>query len=499
VVLLFFLLLVPSLNAAPGLAPKVDDPRLARQNRRHRDDALREKVLKLKPSAALDIYEEVLLKLRTSYVDRDRVELAALFQEGLREMRAALDDDGFVHTYLIGAGDPQPLKDLLDRLALAAPHIETEAEAREEVFKIALAAGPALKLRSPSVVAAVVLEFAWGACNSLDEYTFGLTPRQYGDLQAALRGRAVGVGLKLKAAEGRLVVASIQPDSPALDQLKPGERVLRIDGQTVDAALPDLANARLFGEEGTSMEMEVATAGEPGKSHVVRLQRGAFAVRSVSEPVLLSEGIGYLRVTRFSDTTVGEMKSALLLLQSRGIKVLILDLRGNPGGVFRAGVQAAELFLTDGVIVHTQGRQKDEAHKARNPAALSLPLVVLIDADTASTAEVVAGALKENGRAAVVGQTSFGKGCLQEVLPLKKFPDKMPAGLRITVARFLSPTQVAYTGHGVTPDVAIDAADGEDAAYNAALQAARAKLDHLGDLMPPMPMPMHMPTGMMMN
>jgi carboxyl-terminal processing protease len=148
------------------------------------------------------------------------------------------------------------------------------------------------------------------------------------------------------------------------------------------------------------------------------------------------------------------LKDAILRLQAAGMRALVLDLRGNSGGLFKSSVQVAEMFLPDGLIVHTQSRLKEfnESHKSHNPDALTMPLVLIIDGETASSAEVLAGALKENYRARLVGQPTFGKGTIQWVVPLQV----VSAGVRITVARFLSPSGQPYTGRGVTPDVIVE-------------------------------------------
>jgi carboxyl-terminal processing protease len=190
-------------------------------------------------------------------------------------------------------------------------------------------------------------------------------------------------------------------------------------------------------------------------ARIVKVQRGRVPIRSVEEPLFIAtpgdemdkSAIGYIRINSFSDTTPQDLKSAILRLQSSGMEVLILDLRGNPGGSFPAGEKVAELFLTEGVIVYKQGRLKEESHKAQNPDAFTMPLVVLVDGETASAAEVVAGALKENNRARLVGQTTFGKGSIQTMIQF----DKVPAGMRITVAHFLSPSNQPYHGQGVAP------------------------------------------------
>jgi hypothetical protein len=173
---------------------------------------------------------------------------------------------------------------------------------------------------------------------------------------------------------------------------------------------------------------------------------------------------GLITVTHFQESTVREVREAVFELTSRGARALVLDLRGNPGGLFKAAVQVAELFVGEGVIVHGQGQIKDYNHpfEARGGHVCQLPVVVLVDGETASSAEVLVGALKDLGRARVVGQQTFGKGSIQAVIPLDRPPfDKTPAAVRLTVARLLSPAKQPYTGRGVTPDV--DVTPGDDA------------------------------------
>ena len=198
-----------------------------------------------------------------------------------------------------------------------------------------------------------------------------------------------------------------------------------------------------------------------------------------------------MRITCFQETTLQEVKEALASLQTVGMKVLILDLRGNPGGLFKSAVQVAELFLPEGIIVvsHTHMQFKDKKMsgpiKVESMNPLLVPMVVVIDGDTASSAEVLAGALKENGRAKLIGQTTFGKGSIQCIIPLEKPPfDKMPGGIRITVAKLLSPSWQPYSGKGIKPNHDFDPEG------NAVLaEAQRLLLEMLAKAMQPMAMP----------
>jgi carboxyl-terminal processing protease len=201
-----------------------------------------------------------------------------------------------------------------------------------------------------------------------------------------------------------------------------------------------------------------------------------------------------VRISSFQETTPQEVREAIAVLRTGtmttpGMRGMILDLRGNPGGLFKSAVEVAELFLHEGVIAVTHSHFPDynQAHRARSMHPLLLPMVVLIDADTASAAEVVAAALKDQRRATLlVGQTTFGKGTIQCLVALDKVPlDRMPAGIRITVARFCTPADQPINGRGIAPNVTLEGRD----------VMGRAQGLLLGLLGDPMPMPMA-PGGM---
>jgi carboxyl-terminal processing protease len=284
-----------------------------------------------------------------------------------------------------------------------------------------------------------------------------------------MRGELVGIGIQVEVIDQKLIISQVYPESGAFERrLRPGDHLLQIDRQPVEGMTAEAALARLQGESGSAVELVVLPLGE-ATARTMKVQRRPLVIRSVEFEPMPEEGIGLVRVLTFHDNTLPEVRDAILQLRTMGMDVLILDLRGNPGGLFRSAVQVAELFLSDGVIVLTHSRLRgyNRTYRADNPTALEIPLVVLVDSETASAAEVVAGALKENQRATLVGQTSFGKGSIQALLPL----EKIRAGIRITVAKFYSPANYPYTGRGVTPHVVVDAAP--EAQLSAARQEAR--------------------------
>jgi carboxyl-terminal processing protease len=443
--------------------------RHANQVRRHRDPSFLKTIADRKSTEALDAYEEVLTALLDNYVERDRIRLGAVVRRGLQELRFALDDNAFLQEHLAHV-DPDKVRAFARRLEQwPVKDVRTPREAREEVRAVSQAAVEALGL-NPT---AVVLEFAWGAGNALDDYTLLLTPSQFAFLQATLRGEILGVGLKVAVLDQKLVITAVAPNSPAAEKgLKPSDQLTRIDGQAPDGWSEEMAAARLLGKSGTAVELEVV-GGETGPRRV-RLTRQPLPFSSVEWEPMPHDGVGYVRILSFQDSTPQELKDAILQLQALQMKALVLDLRGNPGGMFEAAVQVAEMFLPEGVVIayrESPVRRFRTTYKAHNPAALGLPLVVLVDGGTASAAEVLAGALKENGRATLVGAPTYGKGSIQCPITLKK----IPAGIWITVAKFFSPTNQPYNGRGVTPHI-LEEVDVMGAQRNTAWRTAQELL-----------------------
>jgi carboxyl-terminal processing protease len=439
--------------------------RHANQLRRHRDPSFLKTIADRKMPEALDAYEEVLQCLLGNYVERDQIRLGVLFRRGLQELRFALEDEAFLHENLpeVPADKVRAFARRLEQWP--ARDVQKVRDAREQVRAVALAAVSSLGLNET----AVVMEFAWGAGNALDDYTVLLTPSQFAFLQATLRGELVGIGVKVFLADRKVVVSAVAPNSPAAEKgLKPGDQLSRIDGQPTDGWSEEMASARLLGKVGTAVDLEVL-AGEAGPRAVHLVRQPLLSATVEWEPVL-RDGVGYLRISSFQDTTPHELKDAVLQLQALQMKALVLDLRGNQGGVFEAAVQVAETFLPVGVIAYRESPLKRwrTTFRAHNPAALALPLVVLVDGETASAAEVLAGALKENGRATLVGAPTYGKGSIQCPVAL----DRIPAGIWITVAKFYSPTNQPYNGRGVTPHI-LEEVDVMGTQRNAAWRAAQ--------------------------
>jgi carboxyl-terminal processing protease len=437
---------------------------------RHHDPAYRAAIGKLSYLDALDVYVQVLQKLSDYYVDRHKTDLTFLFQQGVAEFRFALEEDCFLNQYLVPDAAREAISALRPKLdGLAYAKVKTLSDARQQMIAaIKVSQEVVVLLPRPArefFICLMVMEFACGACNGLDEYTLFVTPRSLRP-SAPARNKAAGIGIELAVVDQKLRVSRVYPKGPARDVLFRHDQVVAINGQPVGLNAEDAAD-QLRGEHGSVVHLEVVSATD-GLSRSVKLLRRILPVPSVDYELLFQPEdpllpIGRIRITHFRESTVQEVREALAQLQTDGIKALILDLRGNPGGQFKASVQVAGLFLGEAVIAVTHSPLKsrnpdlnfaDREWRTEVQNPFLLPLVVLIDSETASAAEVLAGALKDHKRAELIGQTTFGKGSIQSVFTLDA---KAPGGIQITFARFYSPVPRPFGERGVCPDLVREA------------------------------------------
>jgi len=457
-----------------------------RQDRRHLDSGLRQSVEKLSTSEAMGLFDKVLDLVSTQYVERDRLELSGLMQEALRELKSALGKKTTFVKLNLPRAKPADLKAFEARVDYwLERRLASRNDAREAVRD--LTDGSYVLYLKPGVL---TLELACGLCNSLDEYSFYLAPSRIAHAQTAQRNKLVGIGVELSVSEQRLEVSRVYRKSPAAESgLSKGDHIVRIDGQWLDPLAPEAAAERLVGEAGTKVELEVIRHGRT-VAETIKVERQAVLANSVDSVLLYEEGersaFAYVRIHNFQESTAGEVKQAIESMRSSGydIKGLILDLRGNLGGLFKASIEVTELFIGEGVIVHTYSplRELNQTIEAKNRSPNQWPMVVLVDGDTASSAEIVAGALKDNKRATLMGQTTFGKGSIQRVYPL----ERLPGGLRLTVAKFTSPTREPYADRGVTPDTTIDSNLTESQLFQRAVETLQPRM--IQRTMPPMSM-----------
>lgn len=297
-----------------------------------------------------------------------------------------------------------------------------------------------------------------GLLKELDPHTDLLTPELYKELETETRGHFGGLGVEITFKKGVVKVISPIEDTPAFKAgVQAGDEIIKINDKLVkDLSLVELSQ-RMRGPKGSKIKLEVKRKSLE-KTKVIYIVRDIIKVQSVKY-TNLDEGYAYIRLTSFVNETFNELKKAIEQHKEKhqSIKGLILDLRRNPGGLFQQAVQISDLFLKKGTIVSTRGRKKQDSIAASPIGAHSdFPMIVLIDGYSASASEIVAGALKDNKRALVMGQKSFGKGSVQSVIKLAD-----GSGLKLTVARYYTPSGRSIQAEGIEPDVWLEDIDQE--------------------------------------
>ncbi len=408
--------------------------RRAAQVRRHRDPAFQQFAAALPVRDAAQLFGEAVGKLSVTFADPTRAAPQRLWTAGVEELDRALGTPSFRALYLSSTSADKIESFRRDiRSDWTNRPVNDPTEARAALKALLAAAQDALAPRLPAALAAEVL---CGACGALDEYTAFLTPEL--TLAADAPGDLAGHGLYVGFDSDGPIVDGIAPGSWAAfhTPLRRGDRIARVNGRSMLLGPPDLADA-LRSPDGAFHTFEMVPPA-PGLMSEVRLP---IAVPTVFGGRVLPGryGVGYLRIAEFQPSTPRELAEALAYLKEQGVRALVLDVRGNPGGSFLAGVDAARRFLPGGAIVSTHGQLPQVSGQtfssASGMAAFDLPLVLLVDADTASAAEVLAAALRDNNRAVLVGMPTFGKGTLQFVLRLNS-----SGSVRVTIARLVAPS-----------------------------------------------------------
>jgi len=285
-----------------------------------------------------------------------------------------------------------------------------------------------------------------------DPFTRFLDPEQYRSLQVNTSGELTGVGLQiaLNPHTGQLEVVSPIEGSPADKAgIKPRDRILKIEGFSTENLTLDEAAARMRGPIGSLVTLLIERDGEEQRE--VSIVRDRIELNPVVAQLRTSPqgtSIGYLRLTQFNANASMELAHAINSLEKKGAAAYILDLRNNPGGLLQAGIEIARLWLDSGTIVYTVNRQGIQgSFEAFGPALTQDPLVILVNQGTASASEILAGALQDNGRATLVGETTFGKGLIQSLFELSD-----GSGLAVTIAKYETPQHRDINKLGIKPD-----------------------------------------------
>jgi carboxyl-terminal processing protease len=297
-----------------------------------------------------------------------------------------------------------------------------------------------------------------GMVAALDPHSAFLDTDEFEEIRLSTMGSYPGVGIEVVAEDSAVKILRPIEGSPA-DQagLLPGDQIVRIDDSDIGADLAG-AIARMRGSSGSLVKLTVLRPAT-GQTLDFSLRRAKVEVHSVAQQSL-EPGYGYLRITGFSETTADDVNHAIARLKRDnpgGIKGLVLDLRNNPGGVLEAGVAVADAFLNEGVIVTADGRTPDARFRMdATPGDVidGAPLVVLVNGGSASASEIVAGALKDHGRAELIGHKTYGKGSVQTVMPLSH-----GGAVKLTTSRYFTPSGASIHGKGIVPDIVAQGAE----------------------------------------
>ena len=299
-----------------------------------------------------------------------------------------------------------------------------------------------------------------GMMQSLDPHSSYMTKEENDDLRIETQGSFMGVGMQITVRDNILTVIAPIEDTPAFKAgIKAGDKIIKIDEKTTLDMTSSEAVKLIRGPKGSSVKLTISRKGVD-KPLIFNIVRDVIPLQSVRS-YRLGYDIGYVRITNFQGNTTDELLSALGKLEKEGpVKGIILDLRDNPGGLLTQAVGVSDVFLESGIIVSTRGRIKEQdmvESATKSDSDRTYPMVVVVNGGSASASEIVAGALKDNKRALILGTRTFGKGSVQTILPLSD-----GSGLRLTTARYYTPSGRSIQVSGIEPDIEMEYAPYEE-------------------------------------
>ena len=298
-----------------------------------------------------------------------------------------------------------------------------------------------------------------GMLADLDPHSQFMEPEDFGGMQEDTRGSFGGLGIVVAVRDGRLTVVTPMEDTPGFDAgLLPGDRIMKIDGESTEKMSLEDAIQLLRGEVGETVTLTIFRASN-NEVKEIPVERAVIKVASVKDAQILPEEmtgdrkIGYVRITQFNEPTAKDLAKKLDMLEEQGMQALVIDLRFNPGGLLNSAVDVCAEFLPENqLVVYTEGRTPSQRREYRTSSDgrshRTYPVAVLINGGSASGSEIVAGAFKDLNRAILVGETTFGKGSVQSVMPLQD-----GSALRLTTAKYYTPSKQVIHEHGVTPTI----------------------------------------------
>jgi len=417
--------------------------------RRYSDNTFLATLKPMSQDVALSLYDDVLTNVQTYYVDP--INTTSLVAHGTESLWLALGNDRFLEENLFGASAER-----IQRLRREIyekfwnKQVAGQPGARQLVSEVCELCRQSVGLESGPIV----MEYVFGACNCLDDYSNVLSPGKKQDLFGNIKGEFVGIGIVMESESGKgMSLSQVLPESPASEGgLRRGDYIIGVDGRDVRNLSTEEAAGLLAGRAGSRVDLEVSRK-ETATFHVTCVRR-EVKVRSIPvyQIVDSTRGVGYIQMTGFQQSTVTEMDHALNELSRQGMRSLIWDLRENPGGLLTAAIEVLDRFLEEGVIVSTRGRASDQnmTYSAHRPGTWNIPIVLIIDENSASASEIVAGAIRDHQRGTIVGRTSFGKWSVQSI-----FDARYSTAIRLTTAKFYSPRGNNWSKIGLQPDVVV--------------------------------------------
>lgn len=419
-------------------------------DRRYLDESFKTTLKPMSREAAMSLYDDVLTNVQGYFIDP--MSASTIVAHGTESLWLALGNQKFVEDNLFGAsGDKieQLRRTLYQRYwNKPIPHRFAAQQVVGEICdlclkEVGLECGP------------VIMEYVFGACNCLDDYSNVLTPSRGQDLNGNIKGEFVGIGIVMEAELGwGMTLQQVLPQSPAQEAgLKRGDYITAVNGQDCRYMSTEEAAELLAGKAGSVVELTINRNG--GRPFSVSCSRREVKINSVAVAKIIDSehGVGYIQMTGFQQNTVRELDAALLSLQQQGMKSLIWDLRENPGGLLDAAIEVADRFIANGVIVSTRGRAANQTStfQAHQAGTWNIPLTLLIDENSASASEIVAGAIRDHQRGKIVGRKSFGKWSVQTI-----FNARFGTSIRLTTAKFYSPNGSTWGKVGLAPDIVVE-------------------------------------------
>lgn len=412
-------------------------------------------LLSLPPQQSVALYSEVTQMINTRHLEPTTPRVRV--QKAMGNLIFALDVPAFVQTnqLMLQPGNVQAYRQALQQ-AMQAP-VQSEQDALNMLNWTMQVSQQQIGLRP----AATALEFVYGAVESLDKYSAFVPPERTPGASLQLESKLVGIGVQIEMKPQGAEVSKVISGSPAQSAgLKDGDVLLAVSGQELAGVSVDQAVELISGPAGSPVVLGVQRQAQG--PFTVTVTRQPIQLHSVNDIQLLSgTRVGYFKLDKFTGTATEEVENAMQQLYQQGMDSVVIDLRGNPGGLLTAAIQISDKFLPQGTIVATRGRTPADNTEelATKEHTWKLPLVVLVDHNSASASEIFAAAIQENQRGVVVGRTSYGKGTVQTQFPLQT----AGCSLRITTARFYSPTGRVMAGSGVTPDIQVPESAGSPA------------------------------------